>query len=54
MVGRATNEGIDDAARIEARAKASSRIFRIRFASDSIDMKTGKLVGQPERRLQSS
>ncbi|MER9651695.1 DUF3616 domain-containing protein [Mesorhizobium sp. M0199] len=39
----------DDAAKIEARAKASSRIFRIRFASDSIDMKTGKLHSQPEK-----
>ena len=41
-------EGADDAAKIEARAKASSRIFRIRFASNSIDVKTGKLNGQPE------
>jgi hypothetical protein len=48
--GRPRHEqGADDAAKIEARAKASSQIFRIRFASDSIDMKTGKLDGQLEK-----
>lgn len=47
--GRPRHEdGTDDWAEIEARAKASSRIFRIRFASNSIDTRTGKLTGQPE------
>ncbi|MGR9079520.1 DUF3616 domain-containing protein (plasmid) [Rhizobium leguminosarum] len=47
--GRPRHEdGKEDSAEINARVKASSRIFRIRFASDSIDTKTGKLVGQPE------
>ncbi|MER8817756.1 DUF3616 domain-containing protein [Mesorhizobium sp. M0142] len=41
-------EGADAAAKIEARARASSRIFCIRFAPDSIDIKTGKLNNQPE------
>lgn len=41
-------EGVDDAAKIEARARASSRIFRIRFAPNSIDMQTGKLNSRPE------
>lgn len=45
----APRTGTNDAAKIEARAKASSRIFRVRFAPDSIDMKTGKLHSQPEK-----
>lgn len=41
-------EGADDWAEIAARAEASSRIFRIRFAPNSIDMKNGKLSGKPD------
>lgn len=48
--GRPRHEsGADDKAKIDARAKAASQIFRIRFASDSIDMRTGKLTAQPEK-----
>jgi hypothetical protein len=47
--GRPRHEdGKEDSAEIDARVKASSRIFRIRFAFNSIDIKTGKLVNQPE------
>ncbi|WP_348531823.1 MULTISPECIES: DUF3616 domain-containing protein [unclassified Mesorhizobium] len=48
--GRPRHEsGVDDNAKIDARAKASSQLFRIRFAPGSIDMKTGKLTAQPEK-----
>ncbi|EJB01763.1 Protein of unknown function (DUF3616) [Rhizobium leguminosarum bv. trifolii WSM597] len=47
--GRPRHEdGKEDTAEIDARVKASSRIFRIRFASNAIDTKTGKLLDQPE------
>lgn len=46
--GRPRHEPGKNASKIEARAKASSRVFRIRFPSGSIDMMTGKLDGLPE------
>ncbi|MER9525022.1 DUF3616 domain-containing protein [Mesorhizobium sp. M0292] len=49
--GRPRHEsGVDAAAEVEARVMASSEIFRIRFAPDSIDMTTGKLMAEPEKR----